>query len=221
MDVTGAHTLTGLPPAAQPPSDATGAGPVISDEDRAAEQRRAYNREAQQRSRQKRKGPAQAAAPSTPRAAPPPPPAAAAAEAPRPEVRYRDGSPSGPPRVIEIDRCNLETLVSGAATSIATVTGDGRAHLLGTIRMPGSGRTLAGEVGHHADVLLAIHGVALTPEQAAWGNLLTAVGLCAALVAQMPRITVEQAQQVAPAMQAQVDAALSPLAASAPPGVTH
>lgn len=205
-------TLIGLPSAALSPGEAVG-GPVNSGpDDAAAEAQRAYNREAAKRSRAKKKG-----QPVPAPAAREPAPAAVTVEVPkaptfkRPTVRFKAGR-EAIPSVIEVEACTLESLLTGAAGSIASITKDGRVLLLGTLKMPGTQRTMAGDLGHHCDNVLAMHGLALTPEQTVYANLIVSVGIIASVFSQLPAMmTLEQAQGAAPEIQKAFDVALGPM----------
>lgn len=199
--MTASATVVGLPPDA--PSPAEGGGPASLDEARA--KKREQDREAKRRQRDREKSAKASETPEAPRprASSNPEPAPS-----KPVVRFRDGSDA--PAEVLVDRITLEQLASGAATAVASVTKDGRAFLLANLRLP-SGRTMAGDVGYHADVVLAMQGVSLTPEAAAYANLLASLGVVAAVLTSLPKMELDAAATALPEIQKTVDAALGNL----------
>lgn len=201
--MTASATVVGLPPDA--PSHAEGGGPASLDEARA--KKREQDREAKRRQRDREKSAKASETPEAPRprASSNPEPAPAPS---KPTVRFRDGSVV--PAEVLVDRITLEQLASGAATAVASVTKDGRAFLLANLRLP-SGRTMAGDVGYHAEVVLAMQGVSLTPEATAYANLLASLGVVAAVLTSLPKMELDAAATALPEIQKTVDAALGNL----------
>lgn len=202
-----ASTIVGLPAEAAPSPAADAGGPASLDDARA--RKREQDRAAKQRQRARERGaekPAASAAPST---------STPGEEAPRPQVKFRGGDST--PATVYVDRATLEQLATGAATAVASMTGDGRAFLLANLRMPGTGRTLAGDVGHHADVVLMMQGIQLTPEATAYANLVASLGVVAAVLSSLPKMDMAAAAAALPELQKNVDAALGGLT----PGGRH
>ena len=191
-----ASTIVGLPPDA--PSPAEGGRPASLDDARARKREQDRAAKARQRNREKQ---AREAAPAD---------ASEEAGEPAPiRVRFKDGETK--PTEVLVDRATLEQLVQGATSAVASVTKDGRAFFLANLRVPGTGRTFAGDVGHHADVVLAMNGVALTPEATAYANLLASLGVAVAVVSALPKLDLEAAAAALPDVQRQVDMALGQL----------
>lgn len=216
LPANGSATLTGMPPPPSPPVALGGGVPVDSPPpaSRRGEALKEYNRKAKEKSRAKlgqshHKKPAEPAAP--PAVSSWFAPAPAAVDVPGgvklPTVRFKDGG-TGLPDVIEVDRCCLETLLGTATGNAAGLLKDGRLQLLAVLQSPGTGRSLAADIGHQTDILLAINGVGLTPQQSALANLVVSIGVAVSMVAMLPKMSVDQANAIAPEIQTGMDAAL-------------